>query len=75
MPSASGTRGLTSELCVPHLSSHLPFLQTAAFLQGLISNILDEDVVQPLLVSTSAVELSTETICLLLKIDDYVQAR
>jgi len=42
---------------------------------GLISNILDEDVVQPLLVSTSAVELSTETICLLLKIDDYVQAR
>ena len=43
--------------------------------QGLISNILDEDVVQPLLVSTSAVELSTETICLLLKIDDYVQAR
>jgi len=42
---------------------------------GLISNILDEDVVQPLLVSTSAVELATETICLLLKIDDYVQAR
>lgn len=43
--------------------------------QGLISNILEEDVVQPLLVSTSAVELSTETVCLLLKIDDYVQAR
>jgi T-complex protein 1 subunit delta len=44
-------------------------------LQGLISNILEEDVVQPLLVSTSALELSTETVCLLLKIDDYVQAR
>jgi hypothetical protein len=72
---ASGTRESTSELCVPHISSRLPLLQTAAFLQGLISNILDEDVVQPLLVSTSAVELSTETICLLLKIDDYVQAR
>ncbi|KAK0463973.1 T-complex protein 1 [Desarmillaria tabescens] len=43
--------------------------------KGLISNILEEDVVQPLLVSTSAVELSTETVCLLLKIDDYVQAR
>lgn len=43
--------------------------------QGLISNILEEDVVQPLLVSTSAIELSTETVCLLLKIDDYVQAR
>ncbi|THH10793.1 hypothetical protein EW145_g1072 [Phellinidium pouzarii] len=42
---------------------------------GLISNILEEDVVQPLLVSTSAVELSTETVCLLLRIDDYVQAR
>ncbi|KAF8911011.1 T-complex protein 1 [Gymnopilus junonius] len=43
--------------------------------KGLISNILEEDVVQPLLVTTSAVELSTETVCLLLKIDDYVQAR
>jgi len=43
--------------------------------KGLISNILEEDVVQPLLVSTSAVELATETVCLLLKIDDYVQAR
>jgi T-complex protein 1 subunit delta len=43
--------------------------------QGLISNILEEDVVQPLLVTTSAVELATETVCLLLKIDDYVQAR
>lgn len=44
-------------------------------IQGLISNILEEDVVQPLLVTTSAIELSTETVCLLLKIDDYVQAR
>ncbi|KAG6866996.1 T-complex protein 1 subunit delta [Blastosporella zonata] len=43
--------------------------------RGLISNILEEEVVQPLLVSTSAVELATETVCLLLKIDDYVQAR
>ena len=42
---------------------------------GLISNILEEDVVQPLLVSTSALELATETVCLLLRIDDYVQAR
>ncbi|KAF5381048.1 hypothetical protein D9615_004031 [Tricholomella constricta] len=43
--------------------------------KGLISNILEEDVVQPLLVTTSAIELATETVCLLLKIDDYVQAR
>ncbi|KAH9981052.1 chaperonin Cpn60/TCP-1 family [Lactifluus volemus] len=42
---------------------------------GQISNILEEYVVQPLLVSTSAVELATETVTLLLKIDDYVQAR
>jgi T-complex protein 1 subunit delta len=40
-------------------------------MQGLISNILEEDVVQPLLVSTSAVELATETVALLLKVDDY----
>ncbi|KAI0306357.1 t-complex protein 1 [Multifurca ochricompacta] len=43
--------------------------------KGQISNILEEDVVQPLLVSTSALELATETVTLLLKIDDYVQAR
>ncbi|KDQ17968.1 hypothetical protein BOTBODRAFT_104786 [Botryobasidium botryosum FD-172 SS1] len=39
--------------------------------KGLVSNILEEDVVQPLLVSTSAVELATETVALLLKVDDY----
>jgi len=38
--------------------------------QGIISNILDEKVVQPLLVSTSALELATETVALILKIDD-----
>ncbi|KAJ4496224.1 hypothetical protein C8J55DRAFT_532652 [Lentinula edodes] len=41
---------------------------------GLISNILGEDV-QPLLVSTSAVELATKTVCLLLKIDNYLQSQ
>jgi len=39
--------------------------------KGLVSNILEEDVVQPLLVSTSALELATETVALLLKVDDY----
>ncbi|KZO97811.1 t-complex protein 1 [Calocera viscosa TUFC12733] len=39
--------------------------------KGLISNILEEDVVQPLLVSTSAIELATETAALLLKVDDF----
>ena len=39
--------------------------------QGVISNILEENVVQPLLVSTSAIELATETVGLILRIDDY----
>ena len=61
-----------SERCVLTLTNAEQFLRQP---QGLISNILEEDVVQPLLVSTSAIELSTETVTLLLKIDDYVQAR
>jgi T-complex protein 1 subunit delta len=36
---------------------------------------LEENVVQPLLVSTSAIELATETVGLILRIDDYCQAR
>jgi T-complex protein 1 subunit delta len=43
--------------------------------KGLVSDILQENVVQPLLVSTSAFELATETVALLLKIDDYLQTR
>ena len=43
--------------------------------KGTISNILEENVVQPLLVTTSAVELSSETIRMIMKIDDIVQAR
>lgn len=43
--------------------------------KGIISNILEENVVQPLLVSTSAVQLASECIRMILKIDDIVQAR
>ncbi|THH04051.1 hypothetical protein EW146_g10278 [Bondarzewia mesenterica] len=64
---------------VRRVSLHICYLALAIAhsrnLKGLVSDVLDEDVVQPLLVSTSAVELATETVCLLLKIDDYVQAR
>lgn len=60
---------------VCHILESLPRSHVLILEQGLISNILEEDVVQPLLVSTSAIELSTETVCLLLRIDDYVQAR
>ena len=40
-----------------------------------ITNMLDENVVQPLLVSTSAVKLASETVRMLLKIDDIVASR
>jgi len=40
--------------------------------KGIISNILEENVLQPLLVSTSAVRLATETVAMILKIDDIV---
>ena len=40
--------------------------------KGTITNILDENVVQPLLVSTSAITLASETVVSILKIDDVV---
>ncbi|KAJ3099310.1 T-complex protein 1 subunit delta [Phlyctochytrium planicorne] len=43
--------------------------------KGTISNILEENVVQPLLVSTSAIELAAETVKLIMKIDDIVAVR
>lgn len=55
----------------PHSQSLAPATSISdADKQGIISNILDEKVVQPLLVSTSALELATETVALILKIDD-----
>ncbi|KAJ1934013.1 T-complex protein 1 subunit delta, partial [Kickxella alabastrina] len=43
--------------------------------KGTISDMLKENVVQPLLVSTSAIELSTETVRMLMKIDDILASR
>merc|ERR1712045_1079904 len=40
--------------------------------KGMISNILEENVVQPLLVSTSAITLAAETVVSIMKIDDIV---
>ena len=40
--------------------------------KGTITNILDENVMQPLLVSTSAITLASETVVSILKIDDVV---
>lgn len=43
--------------------------------KGCISNIFDEQVVQPLLVSTSSIKMATETVRMILKIDDIVITR
>lgn len=40
-----------------------------------ITNILEENVLQPLLVSSNAVSLASETVAMIMKIDDIVQAR
>ena len=40
--------------------------------KGIITDILEENVVQPLLVSTSAITLASETVRSILKIDDIV---
>ena len=42
--------------------------------KGSISNMKDENVLQPLLVSTSALSLATECVRMILKIDDIVQS-
>jgi len=43
--------------------------------QGKVSDMLAEKVVQPLLVTTSAINLATETVRMILKIDDIVAVR
>eukprot|EP00049_Salpingoeca_infusionum_P017790 m.354367 g.354367 ORF g.354367 m.354367 type:complete len:532 (+) comp16992_c0_seq1:299-1894(+) len=43
--------------------------------KGCITDILDEDVVQPLLVTTSAITLASETVRSIMKIDDIVTVR
>ncbi|KAK1301530.1 hypothetical protein QJS10_CPB12g00295 [Acorus calamus] len=43
--------------------------------KGQITNILEENVVQPLLVSTSAVTLAAECVRMILKIDDIITVR
>jgi len=37
-----------------------------------VSNMYDLNVLQPLLVSTSAINLATETVCMILKVDDLI---
>jgi T-complex protein 1 subunit delta len=40
--------------------------------KGTVKNITEDNVLQPLLVSTCAVNLAAETVCSILKIDDVV---
>jgi T-complex protein 1 subunit delta len=42
---------------------------------GVKNNITDENVLQPLLVSTSAIELAAETVKMILRIDDIALSR
>ena len=42
-------------------------------MQGTISDIVEENVVQPLLVSTSMIQLAAETVRSIMKIDDIVR--
>ena len=43
--------------------------------KGTITNMIDENVIQPSLVSSSILKLSTEVVRLILKIDDIVISR
>ena len=43
--------------------------------KGQITNILEENVLQPLLVNTSAISLASECVSLILKIDDLLLSR
>ncbi|CAB3362200.1 Hypothetical predicted protein [Cloeon dipterum] len=67
--------GLNSIATVTELRNrHAQGEQTAGInvRKGAVTNILEEEVVQPLLVSTSAINLATETVRSILKIDDIV---
>ena len=43
--------------------------------KGAVTNIVEENVLQPLLVSTSAIELAAETVKMILRIDDIALSR
>lgn len=43
--------------------------------KGIVSDMMEENVLQPLLVSTSAISLAAETVGMILKIDDIVATR
>ena len=76
--SGNQTAGLDAIHVVTELRNRHAAGETAAGInvrKGKVTNILDENVVVPLLVHTSAVSLATECVRLILKIDDIVVTR
>lgn len=70
--------GLNSIKVVTELRSRHENGETSAGVsvrRGAVTNITDEKVLQPLLVSTSAIELSAETCKMILRIDDIALSR
>ena len=59
---------LNDATAITHNVTQCPFA-------SLVTNIMEEDVLVPLLVHTSAVTLATECVRLILKIDDIVVTR
>lgn len=53
---------------MPTLGLQVNFLNALLWLQGTVSNMLEESVVQPLLVTTSALNLATECVRMILKV-------
>jgi T-complex protein 1 subunit delta len=66
---------MVTELKQAHLEGKNSKTMGINFKQGKITDMLEEKVIQPLLVTTSAVNLATECVRMLLKIDDVVGVR
>ena len=69
---------VAAKLCCKQLNCMHSALQVNAGInvrKGTVSNMHDENVVQPLLVSTSAISLAAECVRMILKIDDIVITR
>ena len=50
-------------------------MRKATHAQGKISDMFEKNVIAPLLVFSSAIQLATETVVMLLKIDNIVETR
>lgn len=64
---------VVTELRIKHAEGHKTMGINVR--KGTITDILEENVIQPLLVTTSAIQLATETVSMILKIDDIVGTR